>query len=93
MYRLVLTKIFNWYIIRHSVNGEKMEDRKYAFITEGDVFGVMAVPGDIPVSARYKAGFNNGAIVVDITDKQEVEWGWTYDGVQFHPPIEDQVSP
>lgn len=65
-----------------------MEDRKYAFITEGDVFGILAVAGDIPLAARYKAGFGNGAIVVDITDTPEVEWGWSYDGTSFKPPVE-----
>jgi hypothetical protein len=68
-----------------------MEDRKYAFITEGDVFGVMSVPGDIPIAERYKAGFNNGAIVLDVTDHPQVEWGWTYDEDGFHPPVEDEV--
>ena len=67
-----------------------MEDRKYAFITEGDVFGVLSVPGDSPVASRYKAGFTNGAIVIDITENPEVEWGWTYDGDSFIAPIEEE---
>lgn len=63
-----------------------MEDKRYAFIAEGDVFGFIEVPGNSLQAERYNAGFNSNATVIDITDNPDVTVGWIWDGKIFKDP-------
>lgn len=69
-----------------------MEDKIYAFIAEGDVFGTMSVPGSSKIAERYYAGFSSNAQVVECTSYTEVTIGWTWDGEKFLPPAETLSS-
>jgi hypothetical protein len=65
-----------------------MEDKVYAFVTEGDVFGTITVPGTEMLAERYHAGFSSGAIVVECTNYPDLYPGWTWDGEKFSPPTQ-----
>jgi hypothetical protein len=60
--------------------------RNFAFIVDGEVIGVIAIPDVNPDHQRYWAGLASNPTVVDSTDMPSVEFGWTYDGQNFIAP-------
>lgn len=64
------------------------EDKVFAFIVDGDVFGTLHIPASVDSYDRLVAGFSSGASVVDATDTPGVKFGWTYNGSEFVPPSE-----
>ena len=65
-----------------------MAVRKFAWIAEGDVFGVMTIPEEQNPEAaqRLIAGMSSNPIVVECTGT-DVEHGWTWDGEAFSSPV------
>lgn len=66
---------------------------KFAFIVDGDVFGVISLdennPNDIrDVEKRCIAGLLSDPKVVPIPTDSPVLFGWTWDGNTFNPPVE-----
>lgn len=64
---------------------------KFAFIADGDVFGVISLdennPNDIrDVEKRCIAGLLSDPKVVPISLDSPVLPGWTWDGTNFIPP-------
>lgn len=64
---------------------------KFAFIVEGDVFGVVSLdennPNDVKdVEKRCIAGLLSDPKVVPIPIDSQVAPGWTYKGNTFVPP-------
>jgi hypothetical protein len=60
--------------------------RKFAFIVDGEVIGVIGIPSVNPDHQRYWAGLASNPTVVDSTDNPQVDFGWTYDGQNFIAP-------
>ncbi len=71
-----------------------MSLKKFAFITENDVFTVWSIDpelaANIDTATRIVAGLQSNPTVVDITDLTDLDigLGWTYDGVNFVAPAE-----
>ncbi len=70
---------------------------KFAFIVEGDVFGVISLdennPNDIHnVEKRCIAGLSSDPKVVAIPLDSLVMPGWTWDNGAFHPPVDFVVQ-
>jgi hypothetical protein len=68
---------------------------KFAFIVEGDVFGVISLddknPYDInDVEKRCIAGLSSDPKVVPIPVDSPVVFGWTWDGSTFTTSAEDK---
>ena len=41
-----------------------------------------------PENAGYIAGLQSNPTIIDVTDLDlQIERGWTYDGQDFHPPV------
>lgn len=66
-----------------------MATRKFAWIAEGDVFGMFTIieEQNPTVAARLTAGLLSNPIVVEVTGNEDVKDGWTWDGTAFHPPV------
>lgn len=65
---------------------------KFAFIVDGDVFGVISLddknPNDIrDVEKRCIAGLLSDPKVVPIPVDSPILPGWTWDGNGFNPPV------
>lgn len=68
---------------------------KFAFIVDGDVFGVISLDNNNPhdvrdVEKRCIAGLSSDPKVVPIPLDSPVLAGWTWDGSNFVAPIEGQ---
>ena len=66
---------------------------KFAFIVDGDVFGVISLDNNNPydgygVEKRCIAGLSSDPKVVPIPVDSPVLFGWTWDGNTFNPPVE-----
>lgn len=66
-----------------------MTIHRFAFIADGDVFSLFMVDSERAPedSGRIIAGMQSNPIVVEIGDDTPVNVGWTYDGKQFHGPV------
>jgi hypothetical protein len=62
--------------------------RRYAFVTEGDVFLVMEIGEKTTHSEMLVAAFDSGPQIIDATGNSGVQLGWTWDGTTFQPPVE-----
>jgi hypothetical protein len=65
---------------------------KFAFIADGDVFGVFSLdernPNDIrDVEKRIIAGLSSDPKIVSIPVDSQITSGWTWDGQEFQPPV------
>lgn len=65
---------------------------KFAFIADGDVFGVFSLdernPNDLQdVEKRVIAGLLSDPKVVQIPLDSQVTSGWTWNGQEFQPPV------
>lgn len=65
----------------------EIETRAFAFIVDGDVIGTIHVPSTSPTHQRFWAGLASNPIVVEATGIPNVQFGWTYDGENFIPPL------
>jgi hypothetical protein len=63
-----------------------MSKKTFAMIADGDVFHTWTIT--LENNEALTAGVESAPIFVDITDKPEVTAGWTYDGINFIPPIQ-----
>lgn len=66
-----------------------MATRKFAWIAEGDVFGVFTIVEEQnpAANARITAGLLSNPIVIEVIDNDSVSEGWTWDGETFNPPV------
>jgi hypothetical protein len=65
---------------------------KFAFIVEGDVFGVISLDENNPydvsnVEKRCIAGLMSDPKIVPIPLDSDVMPGWVWDGQEFKPPV------
>jgi hypothetical protein len=68
--------------------------RVFALITDNEVFHKWHIDEDYenPYLAALIYGLQSGPTIVDITDQNhdEIDFGWTYDGDSFTPPISEE---
>ncbi len=62
--------------------------KKFAFITEGDVFAVWTINTEdtdqnSETTERIIAGMMSDPIVVEVPENINVQNGWTWDGTEF----------
>ena len=62
--------------------------KKFAFVAEGDVFGVWTIDTedtteDTQTANRVLAGMMSNPIIVAVPDEVNVETGWTWNGSEF----------
>lgn len=65
---------------------------KFAFIADGDVFGVISLDENNPndtrgVEKRCIAGLLSDPKIVPIPVDGPISFGWTWDGQGFNPPV------
>ena len=60
--------------------------KRFAFIVDGDVVGVIHVPNTAPNYERLWAGLSSGPIVVESTASPDVNYRWSYNGETFIAP-------
>lgn len=64
------------------------ENKVFALIVDGDVFGTLHLGPEAPNYDRMVAGLSSSPIVVDASSVPNVQFGWTFDGTSFNPPAE-----
>jgi len=62
--------------------------KKFAFVTEGDVFAVWTIDTEdttenSETASRLLAGMMSNPVIIEIPEDTEVENGWTWDGTEF----------
>jgi hypothetical protein len=60
--------------------------RKFAFIVDGEVAGVIGVPNTFSDHEKQWAVLSSEPIVIESTNNPDVDSGWTYDGQNFIAP-------
>ena len=67
-----------------------MAIRRFAVVVDGDVAGTISVDDESPNDAaqRHIAAFDSDPKIVPIFGEEPVDFGWTYDGETFTPPVE-----
>jgi hypothetical protein len=62
--------------------------KKLALVSDEKVFGVMWFGANAPGHEARLAGLMSNPTIMDITEQDEVEAGWVWDGESFNPPAE-----
>lgn len=63
---------------------------RFAFVVDGDVGMIFSMP-DNPAyteKERHTACLRSNPVIVEITNKPDVNVGWIYNGQDFIPPVE-----
>lgn len=60
--------------------------KRFAFVVDGDVVGVIHIPNTAPNYERLWAGLSSNPIVVESTINPDINYGWSYDGETFTAP-------
>lgn len=67
-----------------------MTIRKFAVVVDGEVAGTISLDDSNTSDAvqRHIAAFDSDARIIPVTTEDPIEYGWTYDGAAFVPPIQ-----
>lgn len=68
-----------------------MAIKKYPVLVEGEVFLVWVLETDglgQDFMDRVNAGMTSNPVIMDDPGIDELRVGWTFDGTDWHPPVE-----
>jgi hypothetical protein len=68
-----------------------MAIKKYPVLVEGEVFLVWVLETDglgQDFIDRVNAGMSSNPVIMDDQGIDELRIGWTFDGTDWHPPVE-----
>lgn len=63
------------------------EPKVFAFVVDGDVVATFHIPETAPNYDRLVAGLSSDPVVIDATNVEGIQHGWTFDGTTFTAPL------